>query len=67
MGKSKIQQTSQPTYAGYGSQSSQQYQMPVPKEAYMNYQGTPLKNIRPYTDTEISQAEMAQDWDTYLN
>lgn len=59
--------TTQPTYAGYGSKAPQQYQMPVPKEAYMNYQGTPLKNIRPYTDTEISQAEMAQDWDKYLN
>ena len=59
--------TTQPTYAGYGSETPQQSQIPVPKEAYMNYQGTPLKNIRPYTDTEISQAEMAQDWDTYLN
>ena len=59
--------TTQPTYVGYGSETPQQAQIPVPKEAYMNYQGTPLKNIRPYTDTEISQAEMAQDWDTYLN
>ena len=63
----KSEPTTQPTYAGYGSEAPQQYQMPVPKEAYMNYQGTPLKNIRPYTDTEISQAEMAQDWDKYLN
>jgi hypothetical protein len=67
MGKNKIKPTTQPTYAGYGSEPSQQYQMPVPKEAYMNYQGTPLKNIRPYTDTEISQAEMSQNWDMYLN
>lgn len=59
-------QTTQPSYAGYGSESPQQDQMPVPKEAYMNYQGIPLKNIRPYTDTEISQAEMAQNWDLYL-
>jgi hypothetical protein len=60
-------QTTQPTYVGYGSQQQQQQQIPVPKEAYMNYRGTPLKNIRPYTDTEISQAEMAQNWDVYLN
>ena len=63
--KSKL--TTQPTYSGHGSGAPQQYQMPVPKEAYMNYQGTPLKNIRPYTDTEISQAEMSQNWDVYLN
>ena len=63
----KSDATTQPTYAGYGSEAPQQYQMPVPKEAYMNYQGTPLKNIRPYTDTEISQAEMSQNWDVYLN
>ena len=63
----KSDATSQPTYAGYGSEVPQKYQMPVPKEAYMNYQGTPLKNIRPYTDTEISQAEMSQNWDVYLN
>jgi hypothetical protein len=63
----KSEPTTQPTYTGYGSEAPQQYQMPVPKEAYMNYQGTPLKNIRPYTDTEISQAEMAQNWDVYLN
>lgn len=41
-------------------------QIPVPKEAYMSYQGTPLRNIRPYTDTEISQAAMASNWDQYL-
>lgn len=46
--------------------TSPQYQIPVPKDAYMAYQGTPLKNIRPYTDTEISKAEMAQNWDQYL-
>ena len=63
----KSEPTTQPTYTGYGSEAPQQYQIPVPKEAYMNYQGTPLKNIRPYTDTEISQAEMAQNWDVYLN
>jgi hypothetical protein len=40
--------------------------MPVPKDAYMSYQGTPLQNIRPYTDMEISQAEMANDWSQYL-
>ncbi len=42
------------------------YQIPVPKDAYMAYQGTPLKNIRPYTDSELSQAEMAHNWDQYL-
>lgn len=62
----KAELTTQPAYVG-GLQTPQQYQMPVPKEAYMNYQGTPLKNIRPYTDTEISQAEMSQNWDMYLN
>jgi hypothetical protein len=57
-----------PTTAGYGGSAniSPEYQIPVPKDAYMAYQGTPLKNIRPYTDTEISQAEMAQDWERYL-
>jgi len=57
-----------PSTAGYSgtAQISPEYQIPVPKDAYMAYQGTPLKNIRPYTDTEISQAEMAQDWEKYL-
>jgi hypothetical protein len=57
-----------PTTAGYGGSAnvSPEYQIPVPKDAYMAYQGTPLKNIRPYTDSEISQAEMAQDWERYL-
>jgi len=32
----------------------------------MSYQGVPLQNIRPYTDMEISQAEMAQNWEQYL-
>lgn len=52
------------SFGGYGE--SPQYQMPVPKDAYMSYQGVPLKNIRPYTDMEISQSEMAQDWSQYL-
>jgi hypothetical protein len=57
-----------PTTAGYAGNSSvsPEYQIPVPRDAYMAYQGTPLKNIRPYTDSEISQAEMAQDWERYL-
>jgi hypothetical protein len=50
--------------SAYGS--APQYQMPVPKDAYMSYQGTPLQNIRPYTDMEVSQAEMANDWSQYL-
>ena len=41
---------------------SSQNQIPVPKDAYLSYQGVPLSNIRPYTDTEISQAENVQDW-----
>lgn len=44
----------------------EKYQMPVPKDLYMSYQGVPLRNIRPYTDMEISQSEMSQDWDQYL-
>ncbi len=57
-----------PTTAGYEGNVniSPEYQIPVPKDAYMAYQGTPLKNIRPYTDVEIAQAEMAQDWEIYL-
>ena len=46
--------------------TSSEYQMPVPKDAYLSYQGVPLKNIRPYTDMEISQAETAQNWDQYI-
>ena len=42
------------------------YQIPVPKDSYMAYQGVPLQNIRPYTDMEISQAEMGQDWGQYI-
>lgn len=41
-------------------------QIPVPKDAYLAYQGTPLKNIRPYTDTEISSSVLATDWTKYL-
>ena len=57
-----------PTTVGYSGYTDVDpaYQIPVPKDAYMAYQGTPLKNIRPYTDTEISQAETAQDWERYL-
>jgi hypothetical protein len=51
-GKDKTQMTPEP--------------IPVPKEAYMSHQGAPLKNIRPYTDTEISQASMVSNWDQYL-
>jgi hypothetical protein len=53
-----------PQTGGFAQQS--QYQIPVPKDAYMSYQGVPLQNIRPYTDMEISQAEMAQNWEQYL-
>ncbi|NBU96848.1 MAG: hypothetical protein EBS19_01330 [Spirochaetia bacterium] len=51
-------------YSGY-TDVNPAYQIPVPKDAYMAYRGTPLKNIRPYTDTEITQAE-TQDWERYL-
>jgi hypothetical protein len=66
--KDTPQVSTTPSIAGYSGNSSvsPEYQIPVPKDAYMAYQGTPLKNIRPYTDTEISQAEMAQDWERYL-
>ena len=37
-------------------------QIPVPKEAYLSYEGTPLKNIRPYSDMEISKAQQIKDW-----
>lgn len=53
-----------PQTGGFAQRS--QYQIPVPKDAYMSYQGVPLQNIRPYTDMEISQAEMSQNWDQYL-
>ena len=42
------------------------YQMPVPKDAYMSYQGVPLQNIRPYTDMEVSQSETSRNWSDYL-
>ena len=45
-----------------GSKYSTQNQIPVPKDAYLSYQGVPLSNIRPYSDMEISQAETTQDW-----
>jgi len=65
--KDKPEISTTPTTAGYDGKISlaPQYQIPVPQDAYMAYQGTPLKNIRPYTDSEISQAEMA-DWEQYL-
>jgi hypothetical protein len=66
--KDTPQVSTTPTTTGYSGNASisPEYQIPVPKDAYMAYQGTPLKNIRPYTDMEISQAEMAQDWERYL-
>ncbi len=50
----------------FGSDKTKQEQIPVPKDAYMSYQGVPLQNIRPYTDMEISQAETSRNWDQYL-
>lgn len=66
--KDKPMISTTPSTTGYAGNASvaPQYQIPVPKDAYMAYQGTPLKNIRPYTDAEISQAEMAQNWEDYL-
>lgn len=49
-----------------GPGSTELAQIPVPQDAYMNYQGTPLKNIRPYTDMEISHSEMSDDWSKYI-
>jgi hypothetical protein len=39
--------------------------IPVPKEAFAGYQGSDLKNVRPYSDQEISQAGN-DDWARYL-
>lgn len=50
---------------GGGSGNSKEEQIPVPKDAYLSYQGVPLQNIRPYTDMEISGAEQ-EDWTKYL-
>jgi len=55
---------SQPISGEYNMGS--EYQIPVPKDVYMSYSGIPLKNIRPYTDMEIYQSEMSQDWSQYL-
>jgi hypothetical protein len=44
------------------SQYGKGEQIPVPKDAYLSYQGVPLNNIRPYTDMEIAQAETNYDW-----
>ena len=55
-GESKPNFSTVPATTGYSGTVSvdPQYQIPVPKDAYMAYQGTPLKNIRPYTDAVIS-------------
>lgn len=49
----------------FGGGDSKEEQVPVPKDAYLSYQGVPLSNIRPYTDMEISGAEN-EDWTKYL-
>jgi hypothetical protein len=49
----------------FGWGDSKDEQIPVPKDAYLSYQGVPLQNIRPYTDMEISGAE-TEDWTKYL-
>lgn len=65
--KDKPSYSTTPTFVGNPGTSSQStYQIPVPRDAYMAYQGTPLKNIRPYTDNEISQAETSQDWSQFI-
>lgn len=53
------------TKAVFGGGDSKEEQVPVPKDAYLSYQGVPLSNIRPYTDMEISGAEN-EDWTKYL-
>jgi hypothetical protein len=53
------------TKAAFGGGESKEEQIPVPKDAYLSYQGVPLSNIRPYTDMEISGAER-EDWTKYL-
>jgi hypothetical protein len=55
-----------PAYSSRDFQKYPEYQIPVPRDAYMAYQGSPLQNIRPYTDMEIAQAEMSQDWSQYI-
>lgn len=40
--------------------------IPVPQEVYNSYRGSELRNIRPYSDMEVSQSAMAQDWDQYI-
>ena len=39
--------------------------IPVPEEAFAGYQGSGLKNVRPYSDQEIYQAG-GEDWARYL-
>jgi hypothetical protein len=39
--------------------------IPIPSQAYGQYSGK-MKNIRPYEDTEIRNAEMSQDWAQYI-
>jgi hypothetical protein len=53
------------TKAIFGGGKSEGEKIPVPKDAYLSYQGSPLRNIRPYTDTEISSSEK-EDWTKYL-
>lgn len=51
---------------GHAAEKTKVEQIPVPKDAYLSYEGVPLKNIRPYTDMEITQAVQSQDWTQYL-
>lgn len=56
--------TSNQPVGGPGTTDIQQ--IPVPQDTYMSYRGTPLRNIRPYTDTEIAYATSDQNWERYL-
>lgn len=49
-------------FGGSSKGNEENYQIPVPKDSYLSYQGVPLQNIRPYTDMEIAQAENVPDW-----
>ncbi len=50
----------------FGSDEEKNKPLPVPQEVYAYSGGNNLKNIRPYTNMEISQAEYNRDWSSYL-
>lgn len=50
----------------FGGDEENNKPIPVPQEVYAYSGGNNLKNIRPYTNMEISQAEYNRDWSSYL-